>query len=365
MYVQSYGSVFLVSRKIIHCDCDCFYAAVEMREEPSYQHRPIAIGGAANSRGVIATCNYPARKFGVHSAMPSAQALRACPDLLILPGRMALYREVSQQIMTIFERYSNIIEPLSLDEAFIDVTDSSLFGGSATLIAQQIRADIEAEVGITISAGVAPNKFIAKVASDWRKPNGLFVVKPNEVDEFSAQLPVKKIPGIGPVSAAKLAAQGIHICADLRVFSELELERSFGRMGQTRALRRFGEDHRPVQTSRVRKSVSVENTYAQNLTSIEGCSDALGPLYEELMARFDKLSSHYAVSGLVVKLKFADFSQLTREQASTDIHVDFFNALLQLAFQSGDCDQQAKGVRLLGLGFKLKPPTQQQQLRLF
>ena len=354
-----------MSRKIIHCDCDCFYAAVEMREEPSYQHRPIAIGGAANSRGVIATCNYPARKFGIHSAMPSAQALRACPELLILPGRMALYREVSQQIMAIFERYSNVIEPLSLDEAFIDVSDSTLFGGSATLIAQQIRADVETEVGITISAGVAPNKFIAKVASDWRKPNGLFVVNPHEVDEFSAKLPVKKIPGIGPVSAAKLAAQDIHICEDLRVFSELELEKKFGRMGQTLALRRFGEDHRPVQTSRVRKSISVENTYAQNLTSIESCSDALGPLYLELMERFEKISHHYEVSGLVVKLKFADFSQLTREQASTNIHVDFFNTLLKLAFQNGDGDQQVKGARLLGLGLKLKPPTQQQQLRLF
>jgi len=336
-----------------------------MREEPSYCHRPIAIGGPANSRGVIATCNYPARKFGIHSAMPSSQALRACPELLILPGRMALYRSVSQQIMAIFERYSDTIEPLSLDEAFIDVSESTLFGGSATLIAQQIRADVEAEVGITISAGVAPNKFIAKVASDWRKPNGLFVVKPDEVDAFSAQLPVKKIPGIGPVSAAKLAGKGIHTCADLRSFSELELEQHFGRMGQTLASRRFGEDHRPVQTSRVRKSVSVENTFAQNITSIEGCSGALNPLYEELMGRWAKLSSHYAVSGLVVKLKFADFSQLTREQASADIDLEFFKKLLKVAFQSGDARQQAKGVRLLGLGLKLKAPNQQQQLRLF
>ena len=354
-----------MNRKIIHCDCDCFYAAVEMRDMPSYRHRPIAIGGAANSRGVIATCNYPARKFGVHSAMPSAQALRACPELLILPGRMALYKAVSQQIMAIFRRYSDTIEPLSLDEAFIDVTEATLFDGSATRIAQQIRADVEAEVGITISAGVAPNKFIAKVASDWRKPNGLFVVKPEELDGFSAQLPVKKIPGIGPVSAAKLAAQGIHTCADLRPFSELELELKFGRMGLTLASRRFGEDHRPVQTSRVRKSVSVENTYGQDLTSIEDCRDALCPLYEELMERWKKLSCHYAVSGLVVKLKFSDFSQLTREQASANIDLDFFKALLKLAFEGGQPKQQAQGVRLLGLGLKLKAPITQQQLRLF
>ena len=354
-----------MNRKIIHCDCDCFYAAVEMRDEPSYRNRPIAIGGAANSRGVIATCNYPARKFGIHSAMPSSQALRACPELLILPGRMALYRAVSQQIMAIFRRYSDTIEPLSLDEAFIDVSESTLFDGSATRIAQQIRAEVEAEVGITISAGVAPNKFIAKVASDWRKPNGLFVVKPDELDGFSAQLPVKKIPGIGPVSAAKLAAQGIHTCADLRPFSALELEKKFGRKGQVLALRRFGEDNSPVQTSRVRKSVSVENTYAQDLTSVDDCSNALLPLYEQLMERWKKLSEHYAVAGLVLKLKFADFSQLTREQASRDIDLDFFKALLRVAFEGGEPQQQAQGVRLLGLGLKLKAPIPQQQLRLF
>jgi DNA polymerase-4 len=354
-----------VNRKIIHCDCDCFYAAVEMRDVPSYCDRPIAIGGAANSRGVIATCNYPARKFGIHSAMPSSQALRACPELLILPGRMALYRAVSQQIMAIFRRYSDTIEPLSLDEAFIDVSESTLFDGSATRIAQQIRAEVEAEVGIIISAGVAPNKFIAKVASDWRKPNGLFVVKPEEVDSFSAQLPVKKIPGIGPVSAAKLAAQGIHTCADLRPFSELELENKFGRMGEALALRRFGEDDRPVQTSRVRKSVSVENTYAQDLTNVDDCSNALLPVYEQLMERWKKLSGNYAVAGLVLKLKFADFSQLTREQASTDIDLDFFKVLLRVAFEGGGPQQQAQGVRLLGLGLKLKAPIPQQQLRLF
>ena len=358
------GSVSM-NRKIIHCDCDCFYAAVEMREVPDYQHRPIAIGGAANSRGVIATCNYPARQFGVHSAMPSAQALRACPELLILPGRMALYKSVSLQVMAIFRRYSDIIEPLSLDEAFIDVTDVTLFNGSATRIAEDMMAAVEAEVGITISAGVAPNKFIAKVASDWRKPNGLFVVTPSELDAFSAQLAVKKIPGIGPVSAAKLAVQGILTCADLRQLSVLELEQKFGRMGQTLASRRFGEDHRPVQTRRVRKSVSVENTYAQDLTSVQECSNALRPLFEELIQRWQKLSSQYAVAGLVVKLKFADFSQLTREQASADIDLAFFDTLLQAAFASGRPQQQTQGVRLLGLGLKLKAPIQQPQLRLF
>ena len=227
------------------------------------------------------------------------------------------------------------------------------------------QSEVESEVGITISAGVAPNKFIAKVASDWRKPNGNFVVKPDEVDEFSAKLPVKKIPGIGPVSAAKLAAKGIHTCSDLRSFTELELEQQFGRMGQSLAMRRFGEDHRPVQTSRIRKSVSVENTFAINLTSAKACDAALLPLYKELLGRWEKLCGEYQVSGLVVKLKFADFSQCTREHASTQIQFDYFKALLQTAFQSGTKQQQAAGVRLLGLGFKLKTPISQQQLTLF
>jgi len=352
-------------RKIIHCDCDCFYAAVEMRDKPSYRHRPIAIGGAANSRGVIATCNYPAREFGVHSAMPSSQAMRACPELLIIPGRMSVYKAVSEQIMAIFRRYSDTIEPLSLDEAFIDVTEVTILGGSATRIAQKIRQQVEAEVGITISAGVAPNKFIAKVASDWRKPNGLFVVKPSELDAFSAQLAVKKIPGIGPVSAAKLAQHGIQTCADLRPFSEAQLQQKFGSMGQSLANRRYGLDYRPVQTSRIRKSVSVENTYATDLKTIEDCGEALLPLYEQLMLRWQKLTTHYAVSGLVVKLKFADFSQLTREHTNAEIDLDFFKRLLQQAFSSGNVKQKEGGVRLLGLGFKLSSPVTQQQLRLF
>jgi len=297
--------------------------------------------------------------------MPSAQALRACPELLILPGRMALYKQVSQEIIAIFRRYSELVEPLSSDEAFIDVSASELFDGSAIRIAKHIRATVEAEVGITISAGVAPNKFIAKVASNWRKPNGLFVVKPDQLDEFSAQLKVLKIPGIGPVSASKLAAQGILTCADLRLLSEFELEQKFGRMGQMLALRRFGEDEQPVQTSRIRKSVSVENTYAQNLTSVQSCKAALDPLYDELMARWEKLSDQYAVVGLVVKLKFSDFLQLTREQASADLDIIFFKTLLQVAFEGGELKQQSQGVRLLGLGLKLKAPVTQQQLRLF
>ena len=188
------------TRKIIHCDCDCFYAAVEMRDDPSLVNLPIAIGGKSDRRGVVATCNYKARHFGVHSAMPTGQALKLCPDLVVIPGTMAKYRETALQIRQIFYRYTDKVEPLSLDEAYLDVTDCTECQGSATLIAQQIRAQIATEVGVTASAGVAPNKFLAKVASDLNKPDGQFVITPEEVDDFVQKLEVKRIFGVGKVT---------------------------------------------------------------------------------------------------------------------------------------------------------------------
>jgi DNA polymerase-4 len=182
-------------RKIIHVDCDCFYAAIEMRDNPALRDIPLAVGGQPDSRGVIATCNYIARRFGVHSAMSSARALRLCPQLLILPPDMARYRAASQQIMAIYERYTPLIEPLSLDEAYLDVSTQPHEQGSATRMAAAIRRQIQAEVGITASAGIAPNKFLAKIASDWNKPDGQFVIRPQDVDAFVLQLPVEKFMG--------------------------------------------------------------------------------------------------------------------------------------------------------------------------
>lgn len=352
-------------RKIIHIDCDCFYAAVEMRDNPAYRDLPLAIGGPANSRGVIATCNYPAREFGVRSAMPSAQAQRLCPKLLIISGRMSVYRQVSAQVMAIFRRYTDIIEPLSLDEAFLDVTDAAQVMGSATAIAEKIRAQVEAEVGITVSAGVAPNKFVAKVASDWRKPNGLFVVKPDELDSFSANLPVRKIPGVGPVSAQRLAEEGVETCADLRPYSPEALVQTFGRLGESLIKRRFGLDDRPVETQRIRKSLSVETTFVGDMLLPQINEQAMPDLLQQLHMRWQKLSVKYAVAGLVVKLKFADFSQLTREQASSEIDAQVFAFLLQQAYASGTKQQQRAGARLVGLGLKLKQCESVRQLQLF
>src|SRR5690606_37396662 len=197
------------SRKIIHIDMDSFFASVEMRDFPEYRNIPLAVGGDPGRRGVLSTCNYQARKFGVRSAMPSAHALRLCPDLLIVPGRMHAYKEASAKVHDVLTTYSDVIEPMSLDEAYIDVTNSNQLHGSATLIAKSILSDVFKATELTCSAGAAPNKFLAKIASEWNKPNGLFTITPNEVDLFMRELPLRKLPGIGAKTAASLEAHGL------------------------------------------------------------------------------------------------------------------------------------------------------------
>lgn len=219
-------------RKIIHVDMDCFFAAVEMRDNPALRDIPIAIGGSRERRGVISTANYPARKFGVRSAMPTGMALKLCPHLTLLPGRFDAYKEASNHIREIFSRYTSRIEPLSLDEAYLDVTDSVHCHGSATLIAQEIRQTIFSELQLTASAGVAPVKFLAKIASDMNKPNGQFVITPAEVPAFLQTLPLAKIPGVGKVSAAKLEAMGLRTCGDVQKCDLVILLKRFGKFGR-------------------------------------------------------------------------------------------------------------------------------------
>ncbi|WP_160154019.1 DNA polymerase IV [Microbulbifer sp. ALW1] len=336
-------------RKIIHCDCDCFYASVEMRDDPNLRGRPIAVGGASDRRGVISTCNYEARSFGVRSAMPTAQAKKLCPDLIVVPGNMKKYREVSAQIREIFLSYTDFIEPLSLDEAFLDVTDSPHCNGSATLIAREIRARVEKELQITISAGVAPNKFLAKIASDWQKPNGLTVINPDAVEDFTLRLPVNKIHGVGRVTAEKMHRQGIRTCSDLRRFSLIELVQKYGKFGERLYQLCRGIDNRPVSGDGSRKSVSVEHTFTQDLHEKEKWLEEMTTLYGRLHERLEQLGDRYAISSAVVKIKYADFTQSTQERGSKAARISEFKQLLEQCWE-----KRRDPIRLLGVGVKLR-----------
>ncbi|WP_337056276.1 DNA polymerase IV [Pseudomonas sp. USHLN015] len=348
-------------RKIIHIDCDCFYAAIEMRDDPSLAGRPLAVGGSADRRGVIATCNYEARAYGVRSAMSSHHALKLCPDLLIVRPRFDAYREASREIHAILRDFTEIIEPLSLDEAYLDVSASQHFSGSATRIAQEIRRRVWQELRITVSAGVAPNKFLAKIASDWRKPDGLFVITPDQVDDFVAELPVSKLHGVGKVTADKLGRLGVISCADLREWSRLALAREFGSFGERLYGLARGIDERAVQVDSRRQSLSVENTYDQDLPDLAACLARLPELFEELQRRLQRLDSSYKPGKPFVKLKFHDFSQTTLEQAGAGRDLDSYRLLLGAAFARGD-----KPVRLIGIGVRLQDlQGVAEQLKLF
>lgn len=340
-------------RKIIHCDCDCFYASIEMRDNPELAGLPIAVGGSPTRRGVVATCNYEARKFGIHSAMASATARRLCPDLIIIRPDMEKYRDASRQIHQLFLRYTELIEPLSLDEAFLDVSECTELEGSATRIAEAIRNEVRDAVGITISAGIAPNKFLAKIASDWKKPDGQFVILPNEVSEFVAKLPVKKLHGVGKVTAAKMKRLGLKNCEDLRQLGEEKLRVHFGSFGDRLFNLSQGIDHRAVQADRIRKSVSVENTFAEDLPSLESCIEALPELEAQLAKRLDSLKDSYQIHKQFVKIKFHDFVGTTVEMISSSVETEIYRALCEQGYARG-----SKPVRLLGLGVRLIPQTE-------
>jgi DNA polymerase IV len=347
-------------RKIIHCDCDCFYAAVEMRDEPSLRGRPLAVGGRPDQRGVVATCNYEARRFGIRSAMATSQALQRCPDLIVLPPAMDKYRAASKQILAIYRDYTELVEPLSLDEAYLDVSDASHCKGSATLIAQQIRARIADTVGITASAGIAPNKFLAKIASDWNKPDGQFVIRPQDVDAFVAALPVDKLFGVGKVTAIKLKKLGATTCADLRGWSMVELQHHFGKFGGSLYGLCRGIDRREVSASRERKSVSVEETYVTDLPDLAACRRELPELINKLRVRMRRADAERCTHKLFVKIRFADFRRTTAECVSSVLDPALCDKLLDTAFQRG-----RRPVRLLGVGVRLNEEESLYQLGLF
>ncbi|OCH73121.1 DNA polymerase IV, partial [Vibrio genomosp. F10] len=311
------------SRKIIHVDMDCFYAAVEMRDNPHYRGRPLAVGGKEKQRGVLSTCNYEARAFGIHSAMPTGRALKLCPELLVVPGRMQVYKEVSDQIRHIFSRYTELIEPLSLDEAYLDVSRSVHCHGSATLIAEAIRRDIWNELHLTASAGVAPIKFLAKVASDINKPNGQYVIPPEKVQEVIDGLPLGKLPGVGKVSLEKLNKAGLFYCQDIRECDYRSLLSQFGRLGASLWKRSQGIDNREIIVERERKSVGVERTFSRNIHSYEECWEVIeNRLFPELELRLEKARPSKLIIKQGIKLKFADFQQTTIEHTQHQLELN-------------------------------------------
>jgi len=346
-----------MQRKIIHIDCDCYYAALEMRDFPHLKGHPIAVGGNGR-RSVLSTCNYEARSFGIHSAMPSGRALALCPQLVIQPHRFEVYKAVSEQIHRIFERFTDKIEPLSLDEAFLDVTDSTWFGGSATLLAEHIRQEIFHEIGITVSAGVAPNKFLAKICSDWQKPNGLFVLIPSKVDAFLVDLPVRKINGVGKKLTERLGQLGVQTCGDLQQWPLPKLIQYFGKSGLWLHQRAFGIDNRVVGRTGTRKSLSIEHTFTNDLADEAACLTALVALYEGLQKRMSKKTLP-PIKGLFVKVRFNDFSTTTMERA-LEFSFSNFKKLIIAA-----CTRQQLGIRLLGLGVKFDETPSESQLDLW
>lgn len=346
-------------RKIIHVDMDCFYAAVEMRDNPRYRNLPIAVGGDPRKRGVVATANYLARQFGIHSAMSMAQAVKLCPNLKIIPGRHAVYKDVSQQIQQIFKRYTQLIETVSLDEAYLDVTKCPLFQGSATLIANDIRRAIFDEIELTASAGVAPLKFLAKIASDMNKPNGQYVITPDEVNVFIEQLPLKKIPGVGKVTEKKLAELGLYQGKDIVNYDLGKLLNQFGKFGRILYERCNGIDEREVCNDRQRKSVGVEKTLIDDIHSWSQCLSLFDSLFNELEQRLSKVRADLSIARQGVKFKFDDFQLTTQEHVWAKLDK---KDLIQQAYQVWHERRNDRGVRLIGFHVTLIDPQLDKQL---
>lgn len=335
-------------RKIIHIDMDSFYASVEQRDNPELLGKAIAVGGSPEGRGgVVATASYEARKYGVRSAMSSKQALKLCPHIIFLYPRFAAYKEVSRQIREIFSRYTDLIQPLSLDEAYLDVTDDKLGIRSAIDIAKEIKQAIKDELNLTASAGVSINKFVAKIASDMNKPDGLTFIGPSKVENFIAQLPVEKFHGVGKVTAEKMKVRGLHYGADLKKLTETELVNLFGKSGRFFYKIVRGIDNRPVEPNQETKSIGAEDTFSYDLTAAEEMEPEIEKLAKIVFSRM----KNYNLVGhtVTVKVKFSDFKQITRSKT----FAEGFSMEHQIADAAkmllGVIDFNDKRVRLLGV----------------
>lgn len=335
-------------RKIIHIDMDAFYASVEQRDFPELRGKALAVGGSPDGRGVVAAASYEARKYGVHSAMPSRQALQLCPHLIFTFPRFDVYREVSLQIRAIFSRYTDVIEPLSLDEAYLDVTEDKMQIESAIEVAKEIKRAIHEELGLTASAGVSVNKFVAKIASDYNKPDGLTFIGPSKVVRFLEALPIDKFFGVGKVTAQKMKAKGIHYGIDLKRFSEEELFQDFGKSGRFFYNMVRGLDDRPVRPNRVTKSISVEDTFETNLLLRDDLLKELQILCERLHSRV--VAKKKTGRTVTLKVKFADFTQVTRSITQLYYMNSYEEILTLLRGLFDKVELENRRVRLLGVG---------------
>jgi DNA polymerase IV len=334
-------------RKIIHIDMDAFYASVEQRDHPEYRGKPIAVGGSPASRGVVATASYEARKFGVRSAMPSKKALQLCPDIIFIKPRFDIYKKVSDQVREIFHRYTDVIEPLSLDEAYLDVTDDKQNIGSAIEIAKQIKQAVNNELKLTASAGVSINKFVAKIASDMNKPDGLTFIGPSSVESFIEHLTIEKFYGVGKVTAEKMKKMNLHTGADLKKLSEDEMIQHFGKVGKFYYKIVRGIDDRAVEPYRETKSIGAEDTFPYDLSSITDMNAELDQIAKTVYNRLQQ----YQLKGrtITLKIKYSDFKQITRSRSFPDSLNDL-NAIATIAKELlSATDLKSQKIRLLGI----------------
>lgn len=346
---------------IIHADMDAFFASVEIREQPELSDKPVVVAGRADQRGVVAAASYAARQYGIRSAMPTASALKRCPELVILPVRMSLYSEVSAQIHAIFSRYTPLIEPLSLDEAFLDVSASESLFGSTEAIARRIKQEVHDELALVISIGVAPNKFLAKIASDLEKPDGFVVLEAANVQAFLDPLPVSRLWGVGKVTEQQLHALNIHNVADLRQLTEIELTRHLGQLGEHLWRLAHGEDDRSVTPEHTAKSISHETTFARDVTDPEILHAVLLNLTEQVAARLR--IKNFRGRKVQLKLRFSDFHTITRAHTlntSTNSTQELWHTAQRLLDKNLTTGRPA--IRLIGMGvggFEAdQPPTQ-------
>ncbi|MEE2808445.1 MAG: DNA polymerase IV [Verrucomicrobiota bacterium] len=349
------------NRSIIHIDMDCFFAAIEIREYPELANKPVAVGGNPSGRGVLTTCNYIAREYGCRSAMPAFKAMQLCPKLVILPVRHELYREEAHKIRNIFKKTTHIIEPLSLDEAYLDVSHLS---SDPSKIAQQIRLQIKEERGLTSSAGIAPNKMLAKIASDWNKPDGQYQIKHEEIDEFMNDLPAKKIWGVGDKTSQRLDEMGVNTCKELQLIDLPTLHQKFGKFGVSLYQLCRGIDERAVITDRERKSTSVERTFKINISQIKEAKAKFKSILLELKDDLTTNHNDRKLKSAFVKLTFSDFQKTSTEKKSDEINSSLFNELLAVSWGRGN----GKSVRLIGAGVRFeskKTKSDFDQLNLF